>query len=622
MKTGRLKGDDPRFLVPMTAALYVASLGVLLGGMTLCEGAEMEALLTQWVPSFLWGNFVFLCLAGIWCRGELAAALGRLFSRPDASAGDTASPSQAVGAGGRFLKPLARPGWSLLAVVLVGLTLTALVAPQGHRLFYDEDIYANMAQNMALTGRTGMANWGAFEYGEYFVSWLLYNKDPSGWPFLLSLVFRLLGVDETYGFFLNNLLFALGIIVSFFIGLVATESVGAGLFGALLYCLIPHNAIWSNTLAAETSAAFLEGLVVLFTFLWLRDGQWRRLFLLAAVLAFCLAMRPEAGLIVLWVLAAAALNPFGKRPHPLAAASIWAGGAFFLALAIPHLWHLYAMGGQSWGAPGPKFSLAFFLGNAAVNGPYYLNNEQFPLLFTILAAAGAGAGMLGAGIRPQQGRRVAALLMIWFILFWGVFLFFYAGSYKYGADVRFSLLTFMPLAVLGGMGAECLVRRAADILACRPAGSGNSQAAGPGGRQTAAALLITLIILSWLKFLPLVRLVGQEGWGARVDHAFARQSLGMIPGRSIVLTHVPTMFLLWGKDSIQAYAGINDTGVMEELRRRYRGEVYFHWGYWCNAADDENRLVCERISQLYHLEPVAAAREQDNLYGLYRMTER
>ncbi len=47
-------------------------------------------------------------------------------------------------------------------------------------------------------------------------------------------------------------------------------------------------------------------------------------------------------------------------------------------------------------------------------------------------------------------------MQLWFVLFWGIFLFFYAGSYRYGADVRFALLSFMPLAVLAGIGGEAL----------------------------------------------------------------------------------------------------------------------------------------------------------------------
>ena len=47
---------------------------------------------------------------------------------------------------------------------------------------------------------------------------------------------------------------------------------------------------------------------------------------------------------------------------------------------------------------------------------------------------------------------------VYFLLFFGIDLVFYAGSYNYGADVRYSLMTYPPIAVLGGLGAAQLAR--------------------------------------------------------------------------------------------------------------------------------------------------------------------
>ena len=87
-------------------------------------------------------------------------------------------------------------------------------------------------------------------------------------------------------------------------------------------------------------------------------------------------------------------------------------------------------------------------------------------------------------------RRWRLLIALWFALFWGVFLPFYAGSYKYGADVRFALVSFMPLAVLAGYGAGAI----RDAL----------------GRPRGEALLTLVVLLSWMTFLPSIRLEGQE----------------------------------------------------------------------------------------------------------------
>jgi hypothetical protein len=53
--------------------------------------------------------------------------------------------------------------------------------------------------------------------------------------------------DEIYAFYLNNLLYVGGILIVFFIVRVIAGGWFAGLVAALIYCLIPHNLIWSNT---------------------------------------------------------------------------------------------------------------------------------------------------------------------------------------------------------------------------------------------------------------------------------------------------------------------------------------------------------------------------------------
>jgi hypothetical protein len=193
----------------------------------------------------------------------------------------------------------------------------------------------------------------------------------------------------------------------------------------------------------------------------------------------------------------------------------------------------------------------------------------------------------------------------WFLLFWGIFLFFYAGSYKYGADMRFALVSFMPLAVLAGAGAERLKQWIKEGGYLKPA---------PG------AVIALIILFSWLQFLPYVRTVGQEAWGARFDHQYAKEFIKEIPERSIVLTHNPTMFNLWGRNAIQMYAGINNPDVIRHLMVKYQGEVYYHQNYWCNTQSDVNRRLCQGIAERYNLTEVVSAREQDYEYGLYKMT--
>ena len=361
---------ESRWFLALTALLYLALAGLLLYIIGARTKPEIEVMLTKLIPRALWANFLLIAIGIVLCRRDIAGAFRGLFAvrpRPlpvetggTEAAGDH-TPREAADPGGAAARTekasrfgrLNRPGVWLLLVFIAGLILASQVAPQIHRIYYDEDIYANMAQNMAFTGQTGMANYGSVEYGEYFVNWLGY----------------------------------------------------------------------------------------------LRTRAARHLFLLAVVLPFACYMRPESSLIALWALAAVSFNLFstGSDPeppfrHPFATRSFWATGLIAFALIIPHIWHFFTMSGQSWGAPGAKFSTSFFANNLTVNGFYFLNNKAFPILFTLLALVGLAAWKIRPGRGGEKiGPGGVSLMLLWFLLFWGIFLFFYAGSYKYSADVRFAL---------------------------------------------------------------------------------------------------------------------------------------------------------------------------------------
>jgi len=507
---------------------------------------------------------------------------------------------------GSFREFQNRKGVYLVILLLVAFSMASFVAPRTHRIFYDEDIYANIGQNIAVKGETGYCNYGTFEYGEYYPHWVSYNKEPSGWPFLISLAFQLFGTDEFYAFLLNNAIFAFGILIAFFITWHLTGRYFSAFLAALVFALIPHNLIWANTAAAEPSASFFAGLTVLSLIVYLKTCKDRHLFLLLVLFPFASQMRPESILIFVLILFAVLIF----SPKTLIDKKVWGIGILTTVFLLPHILHIYAVSGHSWGAEGAKFSLRFFPENISVNGSYYLNNRYFPVVFTLLSIIGL--------IFSRHSSKWRLVILLWFLIFWGIFLFFYAGSYRYGADVRFSLLSFMPLSILAGMGGGFVREK---IAGYKIKDSGCSSLSS-GKMDPIPCIILIVILLSFIQFLPLIREVGQEAWGARYDHKYAQEFIKKIPSRSIILTQNPTMFLLWKQNAIQTYAGINNPSLIQFLMKRYQGHVYFHYNYWCNTKSERNRRLCDGIKERYELEEIARAREQDYEYGLYRMSFR
>ena len=280
----------------------------------------------------------------------------------------------------------------------------------------------------------------------------------------------------------------------------------------------------------------------------------------------------------------------------LKSARIYSAGLLFLVLSSAFVVHLFVTSGYSWGTTESKFSLDYFINNLSVNSLFYLDNRKFPILYTLL---------LLIGLFSRSYIKEKTILLVWFLCFWGVFLFFYAGSYEYGADVRYSLVSYVPLAILGGLGGYRLQSLTSKSRLLK---------------FYINPILTTLIIISFLKFLPQVRAETQEAWGARTDHLYAKKFAEHLTENSIVLTHNPGLFQLWGKNAAQISLATYQTSYVNQvLFNQYKEGVYLHWNYWCNADDSVQNSFCENALNNYDHELVEEHKKNDYAYILYRL---
>jgi 4-amino-4-deoxy-L-arabinose transferase-like glycosyltransferase len=546
---------------------------------------QIENLLKKWVYWNLLLNAFFILAGIILCRQEIKSAFTNILNK-------------------KGIAPLA------LLILIFGVLFQ--LAPKNHRIFFDEDIYINTGQTMALRGQTGFCNYCSFEINQYRPQWLSYNKQPGGWPFLISNAFRLFGVDETYAFYLNNLILVATVLLIFFIIRQLTADDFSAFLSALIFATVPHNLMWANTAAAEPMASLFNGLVVFLLILFLQYGKNSHLFLLAVTLPLAVQIRTESIMILGFTI----IMLFIFSPKTLWTRKLWTHAVLTATLLIPQILHLYLVNGYSWGAKGPKFALRYFFDNIGPNSSYFFSNDYFPVLMSVLAVIGL--------LMTRVQIRWRMMILIWFLCYWCVFLLFYAGSYAFGADNRFALLTFIPLAVLAALGAGVLKEKLnVLILNAYKISKGRKKynyqnAANPIYRI--APILITLLVLfSFARFLPLIRQEVREGWQARYDHKYAKEFTKKIPRDSVVLSQVPAMFALWGQSAIQTYAGIEYPDLIEHLLEKYQGHVYFHYNYWCNTQSRSHQRLCRAIRNKYLLEEIALASQENYTYGLYRI---
>jgi hypothetical protein len=171
--------------------------------------ALSPALVRQWLQAYQFWWLELLCLTFVLTSALAAPGLAR-----------------AVGMRARW--------WiAVSALAGVGVTLTYVVAPDTNRIFYDEQIYQHAGQNMADLRRTQMCNYGIVEYGPLQCLADEYNKEPYGYPYILSVGYRILGTSDALAHHLNRWLHGLMALVLALTVVRWSGSATAGLFASL-----------------------------------------------------------------------------------------------------------------------------------------------------------------------------------------------------------------------------------------------------------------------------------------------------------------------------------------------------------------------------------------------------
>ena len=473
----------------------------------------------------------------------------------------------------------------------LALVLAVAVAPRTNRIYYDEQIYQGIGQNLTDLRLAQMCNDGTVEYGHLQCWRGEYNKQPYGYPYLLSVVYRVAGVGYWTAPQVNVLAAPLLVGIVFLLAGTLFQDARAARFAALVAALIPEHLRWSHTAASEPMAAVTGALAVLAAVYFARARSTAALAWTAVAAAFALQFRTESILLVPMIVGAIAL----WAPPELRRCRTWGWGLAAAVLSAALVVHLAAIRGESWGATGERLSLAFVLPNLDVNARFYVADARFPAVYAALALAGLAA---------WRDLRATLFALAYFLLAAGIYLLFYAGSYNYGADVRYAVMTFPPLAVLAGAGAAVVSRWL------------ERTAAGP----RAEWLVAEALGFQFLAYLPHVRATGEEAWGARADVAFAERVVPRLPRNAIVLTHNPSLFHVMGQNAAQMSLLMSEPGyAADALFDRYGGGVYLHWNFWCNVSDPVQQRFCrDALSRLPHT-VVEEARERDYRFAFYRL---
>jgi hypothetical protein len=484
------------------------------------------------------------------------------------------------------------------ALLVVGFFACDL-APRTNRILFDEHLYMQIGQTIAHTGRAEGANYARAEYGQFemYAAWT--NKQPNGLPYLLSWIYRVVGVSENASHALNPALTGLTA-AALYLGLSLAPwalPAGAALATALLFIFTPLVLWWGHTVAVEPSAAATVALAFMAACAHarLRDrdtaqGLPATGLLLAGTAAFAVYFRPES-MLVFPLVAAVLWSTEDRFIEDLAA---WGAGALSIALALPNLMHLWSMRTEDWGAnDGRRFATEFIAKNFRSNGGYFFDSTWFPL-------AGTAFILIAALWLLVKNRAALLTIGLWFLLSWGIFVMFYAGGYHYGASSRYAVVSCAPVAIFMGIGAAALYAKLrrwplvlSGVLACG--------------------------LVNWVAAAHYVPTLSREASEAQADVAFVGRMAPTLPEGSLVISPDPCVWLLKGVNSTQFFTIESMVrGNLRDLLNQYPGGIYLHWSFWHTAEPAMAQQAAQLLAEVAAT-PITRMTSQAFKIGLYRI---
>lgn len=181
----------------------------------------------------------------------------------------------------------------LILIFIISLGLRLFILPISHKMYIDEPLYLDYAKNINLIKRPISCEYTSYNQKECFSI-----IKPPGWPFILSILFLLLGYNNYYAIYLNILIGSFSIILTFLLTYLIFKKEKIALFSSFLLAISPIHIIWSNS--AETN--IISNFFILFTtilFIIYKKSSNRKILILTIIsLLLSVMMRLENFLLI------------------------------------------------------------------------------------------------------------------------------------------------------------------------------------------------------------------------------------------------------------------------------------------------------------------------------------
>lgn len=183
-------------------------------------------------------------------------------------------------------------GWLYLFLIFnASVILRFFITSHHPQVFFDEVTFIETAENYYRYGLNMQNSFGPHRN--------IFLICPTGWPFLISLVFHITGVEIKSAFSLSALLSSFTTLLVFGVCFLFFESEKAALWSSLLFSVHPLFIRLSGSSAMGTSSVFFILLAMMFFLIYFKYKKAELLILSFLLLAFTVNIRQEAFLTIM-----------------------------------------------------------------------------------------------------------------------------------------------------------------------------------------------------------------------------------------------------------------------------------------------------------------------------------
>jgi hypothetical protein len=432
--------------------------------------------------------------------------------------------------------------WGLL--LAAGAFIAPLtVRPNEHLLFFDEDIYIQIASNLSHAPVAQLTLFG----GPGDIQASTYYKEPAGFPVILSLIFAITGTHEKVAFVVARLLYAMAVVVVYLLGRRILKTRLQAVVASLAFAATPACFAFSASTGTDLPAALFAAWGVL----GIAAGNGM---LAAGGLAMAAQIRLEMIVLAPMILLADRVSPKWKTALAVLIVPEILHIAWVLSIspALAKVEHVNS-----------AFSPAYIFGNLVSNLRFLFDPRVFPIAAAVLAVA---------TVIYRRNSRIAALLWIWTAVLFVIYLTFYAGSFD--TNPRYSIQLTIPIILLATSFSDRLV------------------------------ILATVAISA---ILPATRPWQTPDYVQALasDHRTAVDFAQKVGPNDLVIAGEPEIFINQGKHAMNAVFGTDQIKLIRsQLEKADR--VYYYSGVRTNEAGSQQWEADRKVKSEFELHLIDA----------------